>query len=62
MGYESKLYVVHKSHLNGITDDTKDMRWADVVATFNLCKDYNLTNQFREYPATDCFSMKITIL
>ena len=39
MGYESKLYVVHKSHINGITDDTKDMRWADVVATFDLCKD-----------------------
>lgn len=55
MGYESRLYVVEKGCINGIEDNTKDKRWAELVATFDLCKDYNLTDQFRKYPATDCY-------
>lgn len=48
MGYESKLYVVHKS--SNIKE--KDMYWCEVIASFDLCK---VDIDFRKYPDTDAY-------
>ena len=54
MGYESRLYVVDKT--NGKISGRNGVRyWADVIATFNLCKVYGVSDKMREYPETDCF-------
>lgn len=51
MGYESKLYVVEKSkHLN---DD--GMVWGEVVAMFDLCKCYPVSDKMRKYPNTNAY-------
>lgn len=49
MGYESKLYVIEKSDAG---KDENGKRWAEVIATFDLCK---VNIDFRKYPATDCY-------
>lgn len=49
MGYESKLYVVDKHHHM----KWRDKFWGEVIATFDLCKVYNL--DFGKFPATDCY-------
>ena len=48
MGYESKLYVVDKHHWKWSNES-----WGEVVASFDLCKVYNL--DFKKYPLTDCY-------
>ena len=54
MGYESKLYIVIKSDITSHIDSIKkDMVWGQVVATYDLCKVYDI--DFRKYPDTDCF-------
>ena len=51
MGYESRIYVVDKS--NYIEPDGK--RWAEVVATFEMCKYPPLADYLRECKETDCY-------
>ena len=54
MGYESKLIIVHKSDITAhIKSTDRDMVWGEVIATYRLCKVYDI--DFRKYPATDCF-------
>lgn len=48
MGYESRLYVIQKSHIV----ESNNMRWCEVIASFNLCKS---DIDFRKYPDTDSF-------
>ena len=51
MGYESKLYVVRK--FDNILNEEKG--WAQVIAMFDMCKFYELSNAMRTRPKTDCF-------
>ena len=44
MGYESKIYVVEKSHLS---PDEDGKRFAEVVAMFNACKFPGLSELFK---------------
>lgn len=49
MGYESKLYIVDKT---GVATDKDNKRWAEVIATFDLCR----TNiDFSKFSPTDCY-------
>lgn len=50
MGYESRLYVVNKSH---IKDGEKV--WAEKVAMFELCKTYTVSGQLDKYPTTNVY-------
>lgn len=54
MGYESRLYIVEKTpicdNING-----KRLRYAQVVATFDLCKVYDVSAKLLEYHDTSCF-------
>ena len=51
MGYESRLYVVHKlsrSEENG-------MIFGEKVASFDLCKVSSVAKDIRSYPKTDTY-------
>lgn len=54
MGYESRIYVVDKCNvpqeING-----KDYVWGEVIASFDLCKVYDVSDRMRQYPATDAY-------
>ena len=50
MGYESKLYIVEKGHA---IDEEK--RYAQLIAMFDLCKFYPLSDVLRDFPKTDCY-------
>lgn len=51
MGYESKLYIVEKSKcINKFGE-----KWGDVIAMFDMCKYYNLSDVLRHKPETDCY-------
>lgn len=50
MGYESKLYVVEK--YDSIRDEK---RFANVIAMFDMCKFYPLSDVLRSQPETDCY-------
>lgn len=52
MGYESKLYIVEKSNL---TPDKNGKRYANVMAMFDMCKFYELSDILREQKETDCY-------
>lgn len=53
MGYESKCYVVNKTHLRDIDDKRF---WAEVIAMFDLCKVNDISEQIRnKYPTTDVY-------
>jgi hypothetical protein len=53
MGYESKCYVVNKTHLRDIDDKRF---WAEVIAMFDLCKVNDISEQIRNnYHATDTY-------
>lgn len=52
MGYESRLYVVEKSML---TPDKDGKRYANVIAMFDMCKFYELSDILREQKETDCY-------
>lgn len=51
MGYESKIYIVEKSKNTNKFGE----KWADVIAMFDLCKYYNLSNVLRHKRKTDCY-------
>lgn len=51
MGYESKIYVVEKSR----HAEKYGKSWGDVVAIFDLCKYYDLSDVLRHKPETDCY-------
>ena len=53
MGYESKLYVVRKTKLQ-VEYGERKMVFGEVVAMFDLCKVYKVSDKIRKYPATDC--------
>lgn len=62
MGYESKIYVVRKSsrefmgkQFRGRELNGKEMWYAEVIASFNLCKVYAVSDKMRKYPATDVY-------
>ena len=55
MGYESRLYVIEKSTMKGCEEPTKDMVWGQVIATFDLCKVYAVSDKMRYYPKTDAY-------
>lgn len=54
MGYESKLYVVHKSSLE---PNEKGYTWAEMIASFNLCRVCNnlMTNIVDKGKKTDVY-------
>lgn len=51
MGYESRLYVVRKTHLHRMEDS---MQWGEVIATFNLSK-VPFAGEMQMYSATDTY-------
>lgn len=51
MGYESRLYVVEKSDIRNDTDK----RYAEVVAMFDMCKFYALSDILKKQKETDCY-------
>lgn len=52
MEYESKLYVVEKSNL---TPDKNGKRYANVMAMFDMCKCYKLSDILTKQKETDCY-------
>lgn len=50
MGYESKLYIVEKQ---GWGEDERT--YAEVIAMFDLCKYYFLSDKLRYKPKTNCY-------
>ena len=54
MGYESKLYVVDKRRIAHKIDG-KEYVWGEVIASFDLCKVYPVSDKMREYPITNCY-------
>lgn len=51
MGYESRIFVVDKKeHLF-----CEDKCWGEIIAMFNMCKYYPVSDFMREQPATDCY-------
>lgn len=68
MGYETKLFIVEKGNrfftnwktgekekFIGEIINGKEMFYADLIATFNLCKCYSVSDVMRKYPATDSY-------
>lgn len=54
MGYESKFYIVNKTTQKSIIDG--DRYWAEVIAMFDLCKVYAVSDIIRNnYKATDAY-------
>lgn len=53
MGYESRFYIVKKSDFSFNKDTNK--RWAELIASFNMCKCYDLYERIKHYPKTDCY-------
>lgn len=51
MGYESRLYVVKKTTLPG----ENNLRFAQKIAVFNLCKVPAVSEKMRAYKSTDSF-------
>ena len=56
MGYESILYVVLSYKIDDAWStreiNGKQMVWGDVVATYDLCKCYPVSDKMRHYPPT----------
>lgn len=50
MGYESKFYIVEKGHF----PCSCGKLYAEVIAMFDMCKCYALSDPFRRFPETDC--------
>lgn len=51
MGYESKLYIVEK----GYHRDDDSRVYAQVIATFDMCKCYFLSDVLTKEPKTNCY-------
>lgn len=54
MGYESKLYIVEKSNVKDNVNG-KELYWGKVIATFDLCKTYAVSDKMCKAKDTDCF-------
>ena len=54
MGYESKLYIVEKSTIKSNVNG-KELYWAEVIATFDLCKTYAVSGKMCKAKDADCF-------
>ena len=54
MGYESKLYIVEKSNIKENVNG-KELYWAQVIAMFDLCKTYAVSDKMCKAKDTDCF-------
>lgn len=52
MGYESRLYIVRKTTSFGYNTN---LRWAQKIAVFDLCKVPAVSDRMRAYKATDAF-------
>lgn len=50
MGYESRLYIVNKTNIVN-----SKRNYAQVIAVFDLCKVYEVSNKMRKYPITDVY-------
>ena len=53
MGYESRFYIVEKSSLP--IDEGIGMRYAEVIAVYNMCKVPQISDVVRRYPKTDVY-------
>ena len=51
MGYESKIYIVRKTEIK----NEKGMQWGQILAVFDMCKCYPLSDMLRNKPRTNCF-------
>lgn len=51
MGYESKIYIVEKRNWQNESGKT----YARIIAMFDLCKYYPLSDVLRYKPKTSCF-------
>lgn len=54
MGYESKLYVVDKG-VKVYDIEEQPRVWGNVIAMFDLSKDYDVSGRMRKYPATNAY-------
>lgn len=55
MGYESKLYIVRK-YKNGFEpEESTGKYYASVIAKFDMCKFYDMSDVLRHEPETDCY-------
>lgn len=52
MGYESKLFIVDKSKYSSPSIEN-GRHWCEIIATFDLCKVYSVSDIMRKYPETD---------
>ena len=50
MGYESKIYIIEKTNYSW--DEEDGMKYARVLAMFDVSKFYELSDWFRNKPAT----------
>ena len=56
MGYDSRIYVVHKVDQGDFIDFYSDGRcFAEEIAKFELCKVPEFRERIRKYPYTDCY-------
>ena len=51
MGYESRIYIVDKGNIK----NTEGLRWASVIATFEMGKYPELADLFKKSKKTDCY-------
>jgi hypothetical protein len=55
MGYDSKLVVIRKSHLNG-DPDCDNKVWAEKIAEVRLCiVDNEVYSKIKDYPITNSY-------
>lgn len=54
MGYESKIYIVEK-HQPSILIRNDGKVWGDVIAKFDLCKCYPISDKVRYGKPTECY-------
>lgn len=52
MGYESRIYIVEKTNCCWSEAD-KGMKYASILAIFDMCKFYEFSDWFRNKPATE---------
>lgn len=52
MGYESKLFIVDKSKYSS-SNIENGRHWCEIIAMFDLCKVYSVSDKMRKYPETD---------
>lgn len=56
MGYESRFFVVQKNDWKGYDEETKDLFYAEILASFDLCKlGSEFWNKMPKMKETDCY-------